>query len=231
MRTQMLLSIGLVVAGMMLPIGCSTAPQASDDRVEPISAVPHKAGVAPRTAKTPGVSEPQRASTTLPIGTVLLVRTTSTLSTRTQQAGQTFVTHLEQPVMHNGVELFPKGAMVEGTVIDSDEGGRVKGLAILAVQLTQLHARDGQALRISTNSIAVEARSTKGKDAVKVGVGSGVGAAIGAIAGGAKGAAIGAAAGAGAGAGVVLATHGDSAVILSESVLQFTLNSAVLLPG
>jgi hypothetical protein len=74
------------------------------------------------------------------------------------------------------------------------------------------------------------ARATKGRDAMKIGIGSGVGAAIGAIAGGGMGAAIGAAAGGGAGTGVVLATRGAPAVIPSESVLHFALRSPITVP-
>ena len=112
-------------------------------------------------------------------------------------------------------------------IAESDKGGRVKGRAKLVVRLTRLHASSGHGVEIVSNTIEREARATKGKDAAKIGIGSGVGAAIGAIAGGGKGAAIGAGAGAAAGTGAVLATHGDPAVIPSESVLEFRLHSPV----
>lgn len=166
----------------------------------------------------------------LPAGTQLSVRTTNTLSTNSQVSGQTFTAHLSQPLLYNGREIAPKGAEVDGQIVDSDKGGRVKDRASLAVQLTSLNANSGQ-VRILTNTITREARATKKKDAVKIGIGSGVGAAIGAIVGGGKGAAIGAATGAGAGTGVVLATHGDPAVIPSESILQFALRSPVTIAG
>jgi hypothetical protein len=97
--------------------------------------------------------------------------------------------------------------------------------------MTRLHAASGGSVGISTSTITRDANSTKKKDAMKIGIGSGVGAAIGAIAGGGKGAAIGAAAGGGAGTGVVLGTHGDAAVIPSESVLHFTLRAPVRVAG
>jgi hypothetical protein len=160
---------------------------------------------------------------------VLTVRTTSTLSTKTQQTGQAFSAHLEEALLHGGREIAEKGAAVEGTIVESDSGGRVKDRAILTVRLTELDTAGGRPVDISTNTISIEAHGTKGKDAAKIGIGSGVGAAIGAIAGGGKGAAIGAAAGAGAGTGVVLATKGDAAVIPSETVLVFTLRSPALI--
>ncbi|MEP7366834.1 MAG: hypothetical protein ABI972_26545, partial [Acidobacteriota bacterium] len=120
--------------------------------------------------------------------------------------------------------VAPKGARAYGVVVSSDDGGRVKGVASLAVQLTALEV-NGRQVEISTASVTHVAKSTKKNDAVKVGVASGIGAAIGAIAGGGKGAAIGAGAGAGAGTGVVLATKGEAAVIPSESALTFHLKA------
>ncbi len=114
---------------------------------------------------------------------------------------------------------------MKGQVVESDPGGRVKGRAQLAVQLTSLETVDGTVVPISTDSVVEVAAASKKKDALKVGIGSGIGAAIGAIAGGGKGAAIGAAAGAGAGTGAVLATRGDPATIPSEAVLTFRLRS------
>jgi hypothetical protein len=156
------------------------------------------------------------------------VRTTVALSTNSQQAGQTFSANLEEPLVYDGREIAPKGAKVEGKIVQADKGGRVKDRASLSVQLTGLHTTGGNFVEISTNSISREAKATKGKDATKIGIGSGIGAAVGAIAGGGKGAAIGAAAGAGAGTGVVLATTGDPAVIPSETVLVFELRSPAL---
>jgi hypothetical protein len=167
----------------------------------------------------------------MPEGTQLIVRTTTTISTKNQQTGQVLSANLEQPMVLNGREIVPKGTEVEGRIVESDNGGRVKGLATLAVEMTRLHIGGGRVVGISTGTIARSANTTKKKDALKVGIGSGVGAAIGAIAGGGKGAAIGAAAGAGAGTAVVLATHGDSAVIPSETVLHFALTAPVTVAG
>ena len=111
-----------------------------------------------------------------------------------------------------------------GRVVDSDPGGRVKGVATISVRLTQLRVGDRN-VAIKTGTVARQAKTTKRNDAVKVGIGAGIGAAIGAIAGGGQGAAIGAASGGAAGTGVVLATHGEPAEIAAESVLTFKLTA------
>lgn len=170
---------------------------------------------------------PAPRTVTLPAGTRLSVRTTSTLSTKTAQAGETFVGALTQPLVDGNWVIAEKGATVEGTVVESDPGGKVKGTASIAVAITSVTLSDGRKLAVSTRAYGREAPSSKKKDAVKVGVASGIGAAVGAIAGGGRGAAIGAGAGAGAGTGAVLLTRGDPAVIPSESVITFQLKEPV----
>jgi hypothetical protein len=97
----------------------------------------------------------------------------------------------------------------------------------MTVKLRSLQLADGRTVDLATNSYTKEAKGTKKKDAMKIGIGAGIGAAIGAIAGGGKGAAIGAGAGGGAGTGLVLATRGDPAVIPSESQLTFRLKGPI----
>ena len=180
----------------------------------------------PPATEIPAVEKPvppPERTTTLPSGTPITIRTTSTLSTKTQVNGDAFAASLEQPLAKGNWIIAPAGTAVEGVVAEATKGGRVKGRAKLAIRLTALQLAGGLRLNLTTNTITVEAQGTKGEDAEKVGIGGGLGAAIGAIAGGGKGAAIGAAAGAGAGTAVVLLTRGDDANFPSESRLQFSL--------
>jgi hypothetical protein len=151
------------------------------------------------------------------------VRTTSPLSIDTSQAGDWFNATLEEPLYEGSRMVARKGALAEGVVLDSDKGGRVKGVASLTVKLVRFRTETGEYANANTEPLVVAASATKGEDATKITLTTGIGAGIGALAGGGKGAAIGAAAGAATGTGVVLATHGDSAVIPSESVLEFAV--------
>lgn len=189
------------------------------------SVAPGEATAAPAAAARPPA--PVRRTFTLPEGTVLRVRTTSTLSTKTAKSGDAFSATLMEPLVDGSRVLAGRGATVTGIVSEADPGGRVKGVASISVRLARLTLADGRTVEISTNSVGQEAPHTKKKDAAKIGIGGGIGSVIGAIAGGGKGAALGAAAGAGAGGGLVLATHGDPAVIPSESPLTFRLRSPV----
>ena len=201
----------------------SAAP--SGQRSATTAPAPKAPAPSPAASAKPAAAPPRSA--TLAAGTALKVRTTTTLSTKTQKAGDTFAATLEEPLTQGDWVIAPKGATVEGRIVESDPGGRVRGVASLAIALHHLKTADGQTVDISTKNVTVEAQSTKAKDAEKIGIGAAVGTAIGAIAGGKKGAAIGAATGAGAGTAVVLSTRGDAAEIGSETVLNFELSAPV----
>ncbi len=159
---------------------------------------------------------------------MLRIRTTTTLSTNSHQAGDSFIATLEEPLIEGNRVIATKGATVEGRIVDADPGGRVKGVATLAIQLVGLHTAAGQIAEITTDTVVVEADSTKGEDATKIAITSGIGAAVGAVVGGKQGAGIGAATGAAAGTGVVLATRGDPAILGSETVLDFQIRSLTI---
>jgi len=164
---------------------------------------------------------------TIRAGAPITISTARELSTKTAKDGDVFTASLARPIVDGDWVIAKRGALVQGVVVNSDPGGRVKGLASMTVKLRSLQLADGRTVDLSTSSYTKEAKSTKKKDALKVGIGAGIGAAIGAIAGGGKGAAIGAGAGGGAGTGLVLATRGDPAVIPSESELTFRLQGPI----
>jgi hypothetical protein len=105
-------------------------------------------------------------------------------------------------------------------VVESDPGGRVKGVASLSVAAKSIAGVGGNALAVKTESYSVDASNTKKKDTVRTGIATGAGAIIGGIAGGGKGAAIGAGAGAAAGVGTAMATRGAAAVIPTETLIR-----------
>lgn len=190
---------------------------------------PGASGVSSSTASSSAVSAPPAPPRvyTLAAGTPISVWTSSTISTKTAKSGDSFTGTLGKAIVDGDWVVAKKGATVSGVVVDADQGGRVKGVASLTLQVKRLTLADGRTIDLETSKMTRQAKSTKKKDALKVGIGAGVGAAIGAIAGGGKGAAIGAGAGAGAGGGYVLATKGDPAVVGSESQLTFRTTSPV----
>jgi hypothetical protein len=120
-----------------------------------------------------------------------------------------------------------EGAAVEGVVVSSTKGGRVKGVAQLQVAIREITLTDGQRVRVDTEMATAAAKSEKKKDIGKVAITTGAGAIVGAIAGGGKGAAIGAAIGGAGGAAVVMGTRGKPAEIAARSELHFLVTKPV----
>lgn len=84
---------------------------------------------------------------------------------------------------------------------------------------------------IATGDYDVAGSSRGKQSAERIGGGAALGAIIGAIAGGGKGAAAGAAIGGGAGTAVQVLTKGQQVRVPSETVLDFTLQTAFSVPA
>lgn len=177
----------------------------------------------------PPIQKPQPQPIVVPSGTTLTVTTSQPLSSKTSQAGQTFLATLAQPISVDGKPALPKGATVSGKVVSAKAKGKIKGEGELSVTLTSVSVRD-HTYDISTNVLS---NSTKGKGkrtAATTGGGAAGGALIGGIAGGGKGAGIGALIGAGAGFIGGAVTGNKQVEIPSEAALSFTLNDPLTLP-
>jgi len=155
------------------------------------------------------------------------VRTTTALSTKDVKAGDSFNATLASPIVDGDWAIAGAGAKVTGVVVNADEGGRVKGVASLAVALQTLELSNGTTIDISTSSYGVQAKSEAKKDAATIGIGAAAGAGVGAIIGGGKGAAVGAAVGGGGAAGVKMATRGKPAQIAAGATISVKLKEPV----
>jgi hypothetical protein len=177
----------------------------------------------------PPPPEPEPHKVTLNAGLLIPVRLVDGLSSERNSPGDTFTATLERDLVVDGFVIADRGARVEGRVVSSDRGGKVKGVSALAVSLIRIHTSDGQNVPIETDPFARHAETSQGQDAAKIGGGAAVGAIIGAIAGGGKGAAVGAGVGGGAGAGDVLLTRGKPVTLPSETRISFRLRTPVTL--
>ena len=204
------------------------APQRSAARPSTRSAE-RPSAMARSAAPAAAATAPRPQPIVLEAGTVLKVRTTSALSSKTNAAGDVFEASLAEPVLSGGREALPRGAAVQGRVPTSMPAAGSRDSHALA----GAHGHEcPRQLGADCDQRRIEAgRDHEEKGRTKVGIGAGIGAAIGAIAGGGKGAAIGAATGGGAGTAAVLATRGDAAVVPAESVLTFELTKPATLPA
>lgn len=169
---------------------------------------------------------PPPTTAVVPGGTVLEVRLQESLSTKTNQAGESFEMQLEEDLIVDGKLLAPEASRVIGRLTHVKKSGKVEGLAQLRMDLQKIVVGDDE-YSLKSNILSYEAEATVKEDAKKIGIATGVGALIGAIAGGKKGAAIGTAVGAGAGTGAVLATSGEEVGFGIEQLFRFELERDV----
>lgn len=163
---------------------------------------------------------------TLPAGTMLAVRLTSSIASDSSEIEDAVRAALHEDVIVGGDVVLPAGAEVLGRVTDVERSGRVKGRARIAFRFTMLK-HEGDEYDVRTEAIERLAEATKGEDATKIGIGAGAGAALGAILGGGSGAAKGAAIGAAAGTGAVLATRGEEVRLEPGTAVATRLTAAV----
>jgi hypothetical protein len=210
----LLTSMGFGIVSCSSP---STAPGADSSVAAPAGNNAAENTPAPKPEPAPVIK-----MIAVPAETPLEVLLDGSLSSNKSSAGDKFEASLAAPLVVDGTTLLGKGTRFHGRVVAAEGSGRVKGLANISLVLTDF-VHDGKTTPITTKNWAMEAKSTKKKDAAKIGIGAGIGTAIGAIAGGGSGAAKGAAIGGGAGTGVVLATKGDEVELGPEARLKFTL--------
>jgi hypothetical protein len=197
----------------------------SEFPVEEISALeftprkaPPPAAAAPDPAKAP-------APVTVPSGTVLNVLLTQAIEVDAAQAGHTFKSLLDDPVMMGGKVIVPRGSAVVLQAAKVEQAGKMKGADKITLKANSI-SFGGRKYEIVTTPVESKGSGEGKKTARKVGGGAGLGAIVGGIAGGGTGAAIGAVAGAATGA--IVSSQGTEHLKLpAETRLQFTLNSAV----
>ena len=164
---------------------------------------------------------------TIPTGTKVTIRLIDSVSSEKQKIGDPFVAVLEEPILYNNTEVVAKGADVRGRIANANEAGRLTGKAELGLELTQIIV-NGIPYSVTTSEYSEVGESRTGQTAKRAGIGAGIGAAIGAIAGGGKGAAIGAGVGGGGATAVQVLTKGEKLNIPSETKLEFTLRTPLV---
>ena len=194
-----------------------------------------KKSAAPNPASPEGSAQPSEATEgavhkppTLPEGTVLTVRLNEAVSSKTNHPGDKFTATVDEPVQVGSKVVVPKGASVSGTVVDAKGRGKIKGSALLRLELDSMTVKDKD-YDIHTS---IDARTMQGKGKRTAAIGGGgaaTGALVGALAGGAKGFGIGMLVGAGVGLAGGAFTGNKNIELPAETVLSFKLLKPVTL--
>lgn len=180
----------------------------------------------PPVQAAPPPPQPVVKDVTIPAGTVVPIRITEALDSKTAQTNDAFHGALAADLGTRGVIALRHGAPVVGRIIEAREAAHFKGQSMLTLELTEIQ-RGGQKIPVTTDAYTKQGAARGKNTATKAGGGAAFGAIIGALAGGGKGAAIGGLAGAAAGTGVNAATRGEQTVIPTETLINFQLQSPI----
>jgi hypothetical protein len=149
-----------------------------------------------------------------------------TIDTKRNRPGDRFQASLLAPLVISGKTAVPKGTLFSGRVTEAKPSGRLKGRAILGVELDSF-AMNNVTYRVATAADRRVSGRHRKRNWILIGGGSGLGTTIGAIAGGPAGALIGAGAGAAAGTTGAFFTGRKNVSLPVETVLTFKLHRAV----
>ena len=187
----------------------------------PAAAAPSAAaGAAPAPVAAPSAAA-AAAPMTIPAGTTLRVRTVDLVSS-TDAPGRLFGLVLDSDLRVNDKLAAKAGTKLYGKVEQSAQAGRVAGKSNLAVALESMEIR-GSRVPVSSDAQVSTGKGSMQKTARRALVGTAIGGAVG----GSKGAAR----GAGAGAATTLVTKGEAVTIPPNTLLQFSLEAPLTIPG
>jgi hypothetical protein len=168
---------------------------------------------------------------TVPVGSLLQIRLTEPISTKTAKAGSQFHGTLAAAVTIGNVVAIPAGTSVLGRVVSAKTAGHFVSAAELSLELMSVRLPNpngrGEDVGIITESLSSEGKGRGTNTIAKTGGGAAAGAIVGALAGGGPGAAIGAAAGGGLGFGSNAVTAGGQIELHPETLLRFRTAAAV----
>ena len=215
-----------IFAALVIFAGCSGN---SNSNSAQNAQSPSSTANAPTSSSSSSAANSQPAApptVTIPAGREIHAVLDAAVSSRTNQAGDTFEATLTEPIVVDGQTVVRSHARARGVVVEARPSGRLSKPALLSLDLNAIQV-NGAWLDIHTSDLTMEGKSHKKRDVVAVGGGSALGAIIGGIAGGGKGAAIGALAGGGAGTAGAAITGKKDITLPAESRVTFRLSRSV----
>jgi hypothetical protein len=207
--------------------GAPAPKTAAPARSAPAPSRPAQAAQAPVLAPRPAPAAPQPGEVTVRAGTHVLLELISTLNTKQSRDGDRVYLRTAVPVAVDNRVVIPKGANVNGTVVESKNG---KGKGALYIRFDQLTlpngvTRDLQARPDGGSEGKIASAQDHSGDLRRAGEGAGIGATVGSLGGLAAGhPGIGAGVGAAAGLGAVLGRGKPGANLPKGTTVDMSLD-------
>lgn len=170
----------------------------------------------------PDANNPGGVHVMIPAGTPVDVRVARWMSSGRVQPGSVFEGFVARDVSADGQIALPRGAQVQGTVLDVTQPGKLAGSGSITLQLQSVTLA-GKTYPLQSDPWTINGHDKTGKTVGTTAVMGLFGALIGGAAGGGAGALAGAGIGGVAGLGASAASGGGQAVIPGEARVDFRL--------
>lgn len=168
------------------------------------------------------------ALVTIPAGTLLQVRTSEPLNVTRLQPGAAFQVTAASDIFEGNVLAVPRGALLNGTVVNVKKPGALGGNGELQLQITSI-SLGGRNYPVATDTWSSKSPNKAGYTATNTVGGALMGAIIGGLIGRGPGAAAGALVGGGAGMLASARTGGPRSILPPETLLNFHISAPVTL--
>lgn len=210
----------------------SVAPAPSAPPPPPAAQPQPEAQPQPQPQEEAPAPDPEQPVRAIPTGSLVTAALTSTISTRTHEAGATFTARVTDDLRgDDGLVLVPAGAILEGRVLEAraSEGSEDEALLVLGVESLDM---EGWVYPLRATIVQAEmvtgTQDSGTRTAAKVATGAAAGAVVGQILGrDTRSTVRGAAAGAVAGAGVAITTRDGHARMDEGARLTIQFDEAV----
>jgi hypothetical protein len=176
-------------------------------------------------------AQPERSIYELPAGTRIKVRMDTEINSKVNRVNDTFIVKVIEPVMNRGVEMIPKGAIIDGRILKGTSAAYLGYDGVLEVDFVRLRLSRNDAIVIdAAPAKRIEAPSRILFKVATIGGLTAVGALVGAAINNRSGTMIGAAIGGGSGSLVAFGRKGSDVKVKTNQEFEIVLKKEAVLP-
>lgn len=167
----------------------------------------------------------------LPVGTRIKVRLDTEINSSVNRVNDTFIVRVIEPVFNRGVEMIPKGSIIDGRILKGSAAAYLGYDGVLEVDFVRLRLGRNDAIEIDAGPVKrFHARSRTLFKAATIGGLTAVGALVGSALNSRSGTMVGAAIGAGSGSIIAFGRKGSDVKVKTNQEFEIVLKKEAVLP-
>ena len=176
-------------------------------------------------------AQPEGSIYELPAGTRIKVRMDTEINSKVNRVNDTFIVRVIEPVFNRGVEMIPKGALIDGRILKGSSAAYLGYDGVLEVDFVRLRLNRNDVIQIDAGPAKrIEAPSRTLLKVATIGGLTAVGALVGSVVNSRSGTMIGAAVGGGSGSVIAFGRRGSDVKVKTNQEFEIVLKREAVLP-